>query len=79
MNWQPIETAPKDGTLVLLYFPGGCFSNDGNVCVGFWSTDGSDDWFSRECDSNSMTELGDFPTHWMPIPEPPSPTDPPDP
>ena len=60
-NWQPIETAPKDGTEVLgFYFDhaggGDCFS-----VICFW--DG--DW--RESSVLDAT----FVTHWMPLPEPP--------
>jgi hypothetical protein len=69
MDWRPIETAPKDETWVLLYFPGG----DETKCkTGFWS-EGSVDWYGSESDSHSMTDFFDQPTHWMPLPEPPKP------
>lgn len=55
--WQPIETAPKDGTRVSL-----C-SHSGNVASGYWEhyTTSWWDWpFSFE-----------EPTRWMPLPAPP--------
>jgi hypothetical protein len=36
MEWQPIETAPRDGTSVLLYLPGT------RIRVGCWRDRGSD-------------------------------------
>jgi hypothetical protein len=57
-GWQPIETAPKDGTYVLLATPRGRIA-DGNFCnYGVWS------W------PYVMVE----PTHWMPLPPPPTET-----
>lgn len=59
MNWQPIETAPRDGYPVMLtcrtpYKP----------FFGFYdSVDGA--WFE------SGTYKCRAPTHWMPLPEPP--------
>jgi hypothetical protein len=39
-EWQPIETAPKDGTKVLLYWPiwgSDCdYGDDEPVCVAYW-------------------------------------------
>ncbi len=59
--WQPIETAPKDGTIVLLAgefdYPG-----DWRIKMGFWAAD-DDDW--RLCWASWP------PTHWMPLPEAP--------
>jgi hypothetical protein len=58
MEWQPIETAPKDGTKVLIV------DDDGVVDVaayligkryGYWDT-----------------ETFCCPTHWMPLPPPPN-------
>lgn len=72
MDWQPIETAPKDGESVLLYFPDGAPWNEGNIGIGFWAGDGSDNWYASECDSHNMTADGQRnPTHWMPLPVPP--------
>ena len=56
MKWQKIETAPKDGTEILLG------AKDGSITVGRWElhnffTDGDFDAF--------------WATHWMPLPEPP--------
>lgn len=61
-KWQPIETAPKDGTEILLWVPGGfvwhavmAFSN------GMWA----DRYTGRPLPFLKV------PTHWMPLPKPP--------
>lgn len=55
MEWQPIETAPRDGTWILVYVNGTV--TNAFFYLGHWD-DG--DYFSRM-----------EPTHWMPLPEPP--------
>jgi hypothetical protein len=69
-EWQPIETAPKDGTTLIL----GWLQRD-RVSIGWFgpklSTHGvnyGDDWgYGTEWDCKYSTP----PTHWMPLPEPP--------
>ena len=56
MQWEPIETAPKDGQTILL----GTLDNEGNWSGGT---------FSRWCDAFGWRRDHD-PTHWMKI-EPP--------
>ena len=63
MNWHPIETAPQDGTPIRLFCPR--LSEDG-VIVGFWN---AGKWFMRQ-DGPYPVVLK--PTHWMPIPPPPT-------
>lgn len=72
MNWQPIETAPKDGTKVMLW--------DGDeISAGFWSTSlwvtfGNPNikggWVIYEARSDTQEIRA---THWMPLPQPPTP------
>lgn len=60
MNWQQIETAPRDGTEILI-FTGFCF-----YVVTY------DDRFSAPWRIRDSEGLNDHvPTHWMPLPEPP--------
>ncbi len=61
-EWHPIETAPKDGREVLIHGKGGMIK----VC---WR-DG-DDW-NWATDGTFVSAIYK-PTHWMPLPEPPSP------
>jgi hypothetical protein len=62
MAWQPIETAPRDGTEILAYnaFAGRYLTR---FVDGEWPKYGWDNmtgvWYPR-------------PTHWMPLPPPPS-------
>jgi len=56
-RWQPIETAPKDGTGVLLF--------DGDFEIGYWDYE-TDQWV---IDLFGQTKMQ--PTHWMPIPAAP--------
>jgi hypothetical protein len=55
-EWQPIDTAPKDGTDVLI------FCDDeiviGSFAGGMW-------WFDQ------IRYEKHAPTHWMPLPAPP--------
>lgn len=60
-NWQPIETAPKDGSQILLY--GRVDSDRAFRHIGFWS-ERWNDWLD-------MTMSFSVPTHWMPLPAPP--------
>jgi hypothetical protein len=74
-EWQPIETVPKDGTRILVYF------GSMGVREVFWS-DAHDADFKLWCvDDNKhgpyylrgWSETGErAPTHWMPLPEPPN-------
>jgi hypothetical protein len=64
-EWQPIGTAPKDGTRVLLATPFG-------VELAFWSTSiwiAPGAWVVSL--NRSDTETADNPTHWKPVPEMP--------
>ena len=59
--WQPIETAPKDSTEILL------FSEGWGVWVDKWTKiDDEEMWLMCDQWENPVE-----PTHWMPLPEPP--------
>jgi hypothetical protein len=62
-EWQPIETAPKDGAWVFIYWPS--MSITLFPLVVFWD---GEDW-------NTVASIGhvgaETPTHWMPLPEAP--------
>lgn len=72
-SWQPIETAPKDGTVILLMGPSGYANIPYRAHVGYWQNyvmrpggdwrNHSDDWFMDD---------GADATHWMPLPPPPA-------
>lgn len=65
-DWQPIETAPKDGSCVLVARSYGLASAiavahfDGEE----WRDYGDIGWAGMYGDNNQ-------PTHWMPLPSPP--------
>lgn len=77
MNWQPIETAPKDGTPVLIlvegkitqaYYDSAFLEADGKR-VYFWER-WEPAWFEYHgcgCCSGDPVK----PSHWMPLPAPP--------
>lgn len=72
MTWQPIKTAPMDGTKLWAYNP----DNDGtSACYSCF--------YDRPClypdGAFIAASVGDTdyfaePTHWMPLPEPPKDT-----
>lgn len=72
-EWQPIETAPKDGTYVLLAGPSGYTTTPIRVEIGHWDAEFSphQPWVTYSNDS--FTDSGDAPTHWMPLPQEPKP------
>jgi hypothetical protein len=64
MTWQPIETAPKDGTRFLAV-------NDGWHEFFHWQ-DGANahtkGWPTGWCSAFTVYREGTGPTHWMPLP-----------
>ena len=63
-EWRPIETAPRDGTKVLL-----CEADQPTeIVLGWWLQNAWRDYGDIGCGG-----FDDYnPTHWMPLPEPPS-------
>ncbi len=76
MNWHPIETAPKDGTRILV-------SSKGWVVIAYWDesakfgggfTDDHPGWQTNASDGDEYYANALEPsevTHWMSLPEPP--------
>jgi hypothetical protein len=65
-GWQPIETAPRDGTLCALRFRD-CLGPYESMSAHFLHDDGH--WYVVDPPTKVMID----PTHWMPVPEPPAP------
>jgi len=70
-KWQPIETAPKDGTEVdlwVVYSHGGYRRPDCKFEDGYW-------WYGDVLPAEAREKGGDdwdtIATHWMPTPGPP--------
>lgn len=59
MEWQPIETAPKDGTDILVFHPVSAEQFVVYFKLGYWYV-------------SSNTRLSKAPSHWMSLPEPPN-------
>jgi len=78
MTWQPIETAPKDGTPVMLWAIEACSELHGpspykGPVIGSW-IDGQadfpgDDWWNEQGGVYYAAWLRA--SHWMPLPAPP--------
>jgi len=71
-EWQPIETAPKDGTYILIA-PG---LWTGVTCgIGVYDLDRyakKPRAFWRRVEGHGRSQSREVPpTHWMPLPEPP--------
>lgn len=79
MNWQPIETAPKDSRDLILYFPDATLK----VMICCWiewdygeevDEGYADGWYHQKVGDGSDSQIYDVePTHWMELPEPPCP------
>ena len=64
-HWQPIETAPRDGTMILAYVSDDPGENPYMVrCVGLAVDRFGTGWRGQEMGCY-------FATHWMPLPSPP--------
>jgi len=68
-GWQPIETAPMDGTEVILFYEH--YLNGGFVTAGYFhvaTDDYESHWYADLVNGGASP-----PTHWMPFPVPPGP------
>jgi len=68
MEWQQIETAPKDGTEILLALAPNSNAQDGQVVIGafYYSVLWGDCWMFNG--DYTITADGGA-THWMPLPK----------
>ena len=65
-EWQPIDTAPKDGTDILAYLE--WTDKSGEIRVIRWDEEMEVWWGDYAYDPDDEFE---YPTHWMPLPAPP--------
>ena len=81
MNWQPIETAPRDGTEILAWrrdcrimlvrwdAPENLLSD--SECEALGDSAGGYDWIYADFVQGDWLEGDMIPTHWMPLPDAP--------
>lgn len=75
MTWQPIDTAPKDGTIVLVYGLwageiGGKDKTPGRY-IANWVPSSDYQGYHWLVDGTDAYAAWVKATHWMPLPEPP--------
>lgn len=73
-GWQPIETAPKDGTTVLIFVPTDA-PNIAHPTPVFAAYSYGGEWVAQGCSASDGIYLSfdaDEPTNWMPLPNPPT-------
>ena len=68
MDWQPIATAPKDGSHILAYQPSESVKFDHDYCVVWWC-EYANDWRDYG-DIGACGQDGFEPTHWAPLKPP---------
>lgn len=67
MDWQPIETAPKNGTWILVAFKRNTYDP--------WPTRTGEAIYTGRCPYwriHGSSYHPSFVTHWAPLPEPPA-------
>ncbi len=70
-DWQSIETAPKDGTTVMV---SRVTAGDGTRAIQLGRFDaGPGRWLTMDSDitDGAVCYMATMPSHWMPLPEPP--------
>jgi hypothetical protein len=78
-SWQPIETAPKDGTKILLWANGECAPLGSYQCIEGGDDDGTGFVYAWVLENTDLSSEGDGviyaedrqPTHWMSLPSMP--------
>lgn len=69
-GWQPIATAPKDGTPIIIHTEGGLIGE------ARWQGEGSDEgwwWAGTDPGDYHSSRIEEYEVaHWMPLPAPPS-------
>ena len=73
-GWMPIETAPKDGTMLLLFTRERCANcPEQSVGVGtaYWHPNKF--WCNGRLATGEYTRMHHAPSHWQPLPQPPTP------
>lgn len=84
MRWRPIESAPKDGAVLLAFSPEDTGSGETTppVCIAYWDAyyapggRGHRDeevvpWVAIHAGQTVDLLYSGKPTHWMPLPPPP--------
>lgn len=69
-QWQPIETAPKDGTRILLYYPARTLFSSATTVFGRWEAEvhakKPRPYWSSDISFIGITAHRESPpTHWM--------------
>ncbi len=82
MQWQPIDTCPKDGSRFLVWVHAETYDVNeelqpttvDNSCadIGWWHVGTDPVQYSFVDCAMLNTHDVDEPTHWMPLPEPPN-------
>lgn len=70
MDWQPIETAPKDGIMIMLYKPKRKSHDKALIALGRWKSKPRIG-YAWVINNGVSAWLPDEPTHWMTLPEVP--------
>ncbi len=64
-GWQPVETAPKDGTVVLVW------TRTGPHLAAYLGRR-PEGWMEKDGSYLLTEDTTGLPTHWMPLPVPPA-------